>query len=144
MSSEIIRQQILAALKKLGPAAPRAITDEVGVDQSIVSYHLRELVKAKALKASGTTSARVYALPEQKLEATKGAPQRRKKSKGNGRRAKPKPRAPRAQPTAPLFLPAITEDWRLVIVQQDGVHAVFTPEQTQAIADLLLTHFEAS
>lgn len=137
-----LRINILTTLRKLGPSSPRTIVDKVGVEQSIVSYHLRQMVKAKELKAAGTTSSRVYALPDQKIEAAPSAPpQRRKKSKGNGKRAKPKPRAPRTQPAAPLFLPAITEDWRLVIVT-DGAPAVFTPEQTQAIADLLLTHFE--
>lgn len=139
----ISKEQILAALKKLGPSSPTAIANSVGAEPSAISYHLRGMLEAKNLKAAGTSNNRIYALPDQDLEGAKSAPpQRLKKSKGNGKRAQPKPRALRAQPAAPLFLPAITEDWRLVIVQQDGVHAVFTPEQTQAIADLLLTHFE--
>lgn len=137
----ISKDQILATLKQLGPSSPTAIANSMHAEASAIGYHLRSMLEAKTVKASGTSNNRVYALPDQKIESAPPAPPRGRKKKGNGKRPKAKPAAPRARPAAPLFLPAITEDWRLVVVQESG-HAVFTPEQTQAIADLLLTHFE--
>ncbi len=137
MSTEEIKDKILAALKKLGPSSPRVIADQAGIDPGKVGYSLGLLLEAKAVKAAGTSNDRRYALPEQKFERAASGSRRKRKSP-----ATRKTPAPRATPL-PLFLPAFTEDYRLVIVQ-DGGHTIFTPEQTQAIADLLLTHFEAS
>lgn len=127
MATAQIREQIRSALKKLGPTPPVRIADHINVEIKKASYHMRGMLAAGELKAAGTSMDRRYALPDQKLP-------------GASAKHKPKKDAqPKAQ--APLFLPALTEDYRLVVVQ-DGGHHIFDQEQTQALADLLLTHFE--
>jgi len=136
MSTGDIQEKILTALKKLGPSSPRVIADQVGIDPGKVSYALGRLLKAKTLKAAGTSNDRVYALPEQKLES-------HRKKKNNGK-AKDKARAPQPPRTeTPLFLPALTEGNGLVLVRAGEEPLIFNPQQTLAIAGLLLTHFEA-
>jgi DNA-binding Lrp family transcriptional regulator len=127
-------KQILAALKKLGPSSPTAIGDSVGMEPSAVGYHLRTRLQKGELKAQGTSNNRRYALPEQKFSADtppqKGKPAARKPAAA----AKPRP--------AGDFIAAITFDHRAVLIE-DGTVRVFSPERTQAIADLMLNHFEA-
>jgi len=139
----IAKEQILAALKKLGPSSPTAVANSLGAEPSAVGYHLRNMLAAKTIKAAGTTNNRVYALPDQDMQGVKSAPpQQRKKpaKRGNGARAG----TPRARSAAPAdsFLPAYTADDRMVIVHQGEAAQIFSAEQTQAIADLLLDHFE--
>lgn len=137
----IDKEQILAALKKLGPSSPTTIANTMNAEPGVIGYHLRNLLAAKAVKAAGASNSRVYALPDQDLAGAKTASQRRKAKKA-AKRAAPQPRAPLPRPAAALFLPAFTEDSRLVIVHDAG-HTLYTPEQTQSLADLLLNHFEA-
>jgi DNA-binding Lrp family transcriptional regulator len=136
------QEQILAALKKLGPSAPRVIADTTGLDPSVCSYHLLALLKAKALKAAGTSNDRVYALHEQKLQSTPSAPPQKRKAPAKRRKAA-KSAQPRATARPSAFLPAMTADLSLVLVNGTAAPQIFNPEQTQAIADLLLNHFEA-
>jgi DNA-binding Lrp family transcriptional regulator len=128
-------EKIITALRKLGPSAPFRIADRIGLTPSACSYRLSKMLKAGALKAGGTSLDRLYALPDQELEGAASAPPR----KGNG---KPKPAA-RQKPAAQAgdFLPAMTADMRLVIVN-GAAPAVFTSEQTEAIAQVVLQHFE--
>src|SRR4051812_8598827 len=63
-----VRPLIIAALEKLGPSSPRQILDKVGGPESRLSYYLNVMAKAGALRATGVSSARVYALPSQKLD----------------------------------------------------------------------------
>lgn len=151
MSSNV-PEQITAALKKLGPSAPRVIADSLGLEPSTVGYHIKEMLKAKTLQATGATLNRVIALPDQKIDAEITPPQRRKpsrKKKGNGAGYKKKPkarkaRAPRATAPTPEhpFIPAIDADMRLVCLN-GGAPAVFSVAQTEKIATLLLQHFKA-
>ena len=132
----IDKEQILAALKKLGPSSPTAIANSMSAEPSAVGYHLRAMLKDKTLKAAGASNSRVYALPEQKFEAATGAPpQERKYSK------RAKPAGTRTAEPVGIFLPAFTADQRLVVLN-GVVPQLYSPEQTQAIADLLLQHFE--
>ena len=137
----ITKEQILAALKKLGPSSPTAIGNTLGAEPSSVGYHLRNMLKDKSVKAAGTSNDRLYALPEQPIEGVKAAPpqeRRKRKKAGNRKGATPS----RARAATPLYLPAFTAEQGMVIVQDGQAPQIFSPEQTQAIADLLLIHFE--
>lgn len=143
------KEAITAALRKLGPASPTVIANATGDAVSKVSYHLRSMLAGKELKASGKTMGRLYALPEQNFpEAGDTPPQggkRKKKGKRPGSKKTRKPRrarTPRATAKRSSFTPAITCDHALVLIE-DGVVRTFTPEQTSAIADLMLAHFDA-
>jgi DNA-binding Lrp family transcriptional regulator len=126
---------ITAALKKLGPSSPRVIADETGIDPGALGFHLRTMAKAGTLTATGTTMNRVYTLVAGAAAPTRATPpQKRSKKARKQKRAR----------TAAVerFIPAIDADARLVIVNGAEPH-IFNPEQTSAIAALLLGHFEA-
>ena len=139
----INKEQILAALKKLGPSSPTAVANSMGAEPSAIGYHLRNMLAAKTIKAAGTSNSRVYALPDQDIEGVKSAAPQQRKKPGKRRKGK-RAAAPRARSTAALdaFLPAITAGLGLVICNGAQAPQVFSPEHTQAIADLLLNHFE--
>lgn len=140
------KQQILAALRKLGPSSPLVIADKIGVAGSACGYHLRAMSAAGELKAQGKSNSRVYALPDQEFPAA-GAPpqaQKPKKKKKAGKRGKAKKaRATLTRTTAPEFIPGLTADGGLVIVGHADAPLTFNPEHTSKLADLLLAHFEA-
>lgn len=129
MSSK--KDEILAAIKKLGPSSPTQVANSTGMDPSLAGYHLRAMAKAGTLTATGKTTGRLYAIGDGKA-ATRSTPQKGKKP----------PKAPRAKPAeAERFIPAIDSDNRLVLVNgSEPLH--FTAPQTEAIAALLLQHFE--
>lgn len=135
-------EKILAALKTLGPSSPRALADHLKVDPGKLSYHLRTMLAAKTIQASGTTSGRLYALPGQKIDGATPPPSRKKhtkKAKGKHRKS----RAARQATTAPAaesataFVPAYTADGRLVIVADNTPPQIFSTAQTEAVAQLL-------
>lgn len=127
------QQQILDALAKLGPSKPFVIADKTGIAPANCGYHLRTLLSSGQLKASGTSNDRVYALASQKSGGD-APPQRAKK---NG--------TPRTRPAAAAtgFLPAFTADQRLVVIEEDRAARIFSTDETQKLADLLLQHFNA-
>lgn len=138
-----LKEQILAALKKLGPSSPSVIADNIGADPGRVGYYARQMIEAKAIKAAGTSGDRVYALPDQKIEGVRAAPpQNGKKPRKSGKPQAAKPARKGAAAPNDSFLPAFTADQRLVLVQDGQSAQVFSVERTSAIADLLLNHFE--
>lgn len=136
-------QQVLAALKKLGPSKPREIVDHIGADQAAVKKALKELLAAGDVKASGKTTGRIYALPGQEFQAA-DAPQQRKQKKGGKRKAGKKTRTTRPRPAAAAdaFLPTVDADRNLVLIN-DAAVTRFNDAQTLAIATLLSQHYEA-
>lgn len=147
------KEQIIAALKKLGASGPTALANATGDAVSKVSYHLRKLAAAGELKAQGTTHARLYALPEQKFPAPASAPPQggRKRAKKKGAAGKKKTRKPRrttARATAPAngnaeFIAAVDAQMGLVLVGAGPQPLRFNVAQTSKIAELLFTHYEA-
>lgn len=129
------KQQILDVLAKLGPSKPLIIADKTGIAPANCSYHLLSLARSGQLKASGKSNNRVYALTGQKPMADDAPPQPRKKKNGAQR--------PRSTAPAAGFLPAFTADQRLVVIEQDRAARIFSTDETQQLADLLLQHFEA-
>lgn len=73
MKKNDIAAAIRAALQKLGPSAPRAVLDEIGSTERKVGYHLRKMLAAKELKASGTSMDRIYALRGQRIPGARPA-----------------------------------------------------------------------
>jgi DNA-binding transcriptional ArsR family regulator len=132
-----IRDEILAALKKLGRSAPLVIADTVGGSASKCGYHLRALEQAGAVKAEGRGRARTYALAG-------GAGGGRTKKKRKGRKARRAQGTPRQQrQVAAAFIPALTAGGGLLVVGHGAAPLTFTPDQAAAIADLLFQHYEA-
>lgn len=118
---------IIAALNKLGPAAPRAILDEVGGSERKVGYHLRKMLAARALKASGTSMDRIYALPGQRIPGARTS-------------AHVEPRATLGTVmTLHEPLAARTADGRIVLIHADGpgVPTVLGAEFAGPLAELL-------
>ncbi len=137
------REQILAALKKLGPSSPGVIADKIGVADSACGYHLRVLAAAGELKVQGKSNSRRYALPDQEFEAADAPPQDRKPRKKTKQRKSANTRTTRARPAAePEIIAAITHDARIVLIE-NGAVKTYSPQQSSAIADLVLTHFSA-
>lgn len=135
------REQILAALKKLGPSSPTAIANATGISPSLTGYYLRALLKDDQVKAAGTSNDRVYALPDQKLDGT--PPQERKQKKGGKRKAGKKTRAVRPRTAAETtFLPTVDAERNLVLIDGGSVTR-FNDAQSLAIATLLSQHYEA-
>lgn len=118
---------ILAALKKLGPSAPRVLLDELGGSDSKLSYYLRKMRMAKQLKATGRCNARIYALPAQRLRGATSAAERSSKA------APP----PEAQPAA--VLASKTADGRIVLCFAGRAEApiVLAPHFSTPLAELL-------
>jgi hypothetical protein len=90
-----MQEQILAALKKLGPSSPGQIADHLGTDGTKLGYHFKALLEAGTIKATGSTSTRRLALPDQDL-ATALPAQPRERTKR--RKAKHAKRPRRASP----------------------------------------------
>lgn len=141
----ITKEQITAALQRLGPSAPRGVADHLGAEASALSHHVRAMLKDGELKAAGRTMDRVIALPDQKIEGTKSAPPQRRparKKKSKLRKgAAPSTPQPKPKP-ADDFIPAFTADARLVIVNGSTPPQIFTPQQTERMATLLASYFE--
>jgi hypothetical protein len=145
------REQIAAALKKLGASKPRVIADRTGIDPQALKRELKAALAEGALKAQGATKGRVYALPDQAFaEAEAGGGRgaktggKAKKKKGK-RRAKQGVRAAQAEGTvaaAPGFIAAITAEMELVIVGE-GAPLRLSSAQTLKVAELLAMHFGA-
>lgn len=76
----------------------------------------------------------VYERKPRDANAASATPQQPKAPRKYTRRARP--------PEAKRFIPAYTADDRLVLVNGGGEPQIFDPEQTAAIATLLLNHFE--
>lgn len=159
--------KIISALKKLGPSRPFQIADSSGIDPERLKNYLPPLLKRGAAKAAGATSRRLYALPDQDLKAAldalpppSGKPKRPKKAK-RGRPSKAKAAKHRHQAFAPRsayrklagelkrpsrangeFIAALTHE-RCIVLFRDGAPQTFSREQSLAIADLVLDHFEA-
>lgn len=138
----LTKDQITAALRKSGPMLIGALASSLDVDRAALQYHLKGMPD---LKYGGSRIARQVALADQKIEAAEDTPPKKRNGKARkGHRAKkPAPRpTPPKQPDEPEFLPAVTADARLVIL--NGVHRpqIFTPQQTEDIATLLGGRFE--
>jgi hypothetical protein len=145
------RDQILANIKPDEYISPNALAKRIGggMKATNLSYHLRAMLKDKTLTAIGATTGRQYAIAD-------GAPPQQRKAKKPTKKTRPakttrkptKPRKPAAPPpAAPVdapeaFPPALTVDKRLVLVGMNAPAQIFTPEQTLAIADLVLDQFE--
>lgn len=134
-------EQIIAALKKIGPASPTAIAAQLQADKGAVGRQLRAML-GDQLNAAGKSRDRIYALPEQKLEGARSAPGARPKKpgkkKGGARKAR---KVRRARAVAePLFIPTVHAESRLVLVT-DAPPLHFTEQQTVAIATLLGLHY---
>jgi hypothetical protein len=143
----ISKEQITAALRKLGPSSPGALADHLQVERSALSPHIGAMLVAKELKAAGVTKSRRIALPDQKIyeTTTRSAPKKSKRApakKPKKSRKKSPARAPNAA-AEPEVLPAFTADDRLVLVRGAQPPLIFSPADTQAIATLLCSHFEA-
>lgn len=140
-----MQEQILAALKKLGPSSPGQVADHLGEASSSIGYHLKRMLDAGTIKAQGATSGRRIALPDQDFGAPPSAPTKGKKKHRKAKHAKarkaPTPRAQRAATPAERFIPTVDAERRLVIVNA-GEPLIFNDEQTAAIATLLFTHYD--
>jgi ParB/RepB/Spo0J family partition protein len=64
-----MQDQILAALKKLGPSSPGQIAEHLGTEGTKLSTHFKALLDAGTIKATGVTRGRRLALPDQDLAA---------------------------------------------------------------------------
>lgn len=142
-----MQDKITAALTKLGPVSPGELADHLSVGSSKLGYHIKVMLDAGTLKASGSTGNRRIALPDQKLDPASTPPQRRKKAtkaKAKPKRAAPKARAPQpAAAPAGDFLTAITADCRLVLFNPGSAKPlVLTEDQTERVAELMYAHFE--
>jgi DNA-binding transcriptional ArsR family regulator len=71
-----MQEQILAALKKLGPSSPGAIADHLETEAGKLSYHFKQLLDAGTMKATGSGRRRQLALADQAFAAaaTEAAP----------------------------------------------------------------------
>jgi hypothetical protein len=147
--ASVTKEQITAALKKLGPSKPGEVADHLGADYSSgMKYTVKSMLDAGELKAIGATVSRRIALPDQKFDEAGAPPQERQKpaKRKGGRKAKHarKPRsapAPRTSSAAAVrFIPTVDADKRLHIINgSDPVS--FSDAQTEAIATLLLQHY---
>lgn len=144
-----MQDKITAALQKLGPCAPGALAQHLEVEASTLAYHVKKMLDEGTLKATGTTASRRLALPDQELTADNTAEPRpaKKHGKRKGHRtAKPAGKASPAARTVARpgerFIPTVDMHSRLVIVNGGEPH-IYTAEQTEAIAKLLFTHYEA-
>jgi DNA-binding transcriptional ArsR family regulator len=143
-----MQEQILAALKKLGPSSPGAIADHLETEAGKLSYHFKQLLDAGTMKATGSGRRRQLALADQAFAAaaTEAAPPQRRKKHKKAKHAKPARRAaarraPRAAVPAERFIPTVDAERRLVIVN-GGEPLIFSDAQTEAIATLLFTHYD--
>lgn len=141
----VTKEQILAALKKLGPSSPGALADHLEVDQ-LPGTLIKQLLDAKELKATGAARGRRIALPDQQFDAADAPPQQRKPKAGKKRKgpkakkARKAPRARTADTPAPRFIPVVDAEKRLHII--NGSEPVsFSDAQTEAIATLLFQHY---
>lgn len=145
------KEQITAALKKLGPSAPRAVADHLGMDSAVLSYHVRAMLEANPhqLKAAGKTSDRIIALPDQKIEEARPAPKTtapkknrkpKRKKKGGAKVRRSVRKAPMPEPE---LLAAFATDDRLVLIRHAQDPQIFSSAETRAIADLICSRFEA-
>jgi hypothetical protein len=128
-----LADKLIAALEKRGPSSPRVLADHIGEEPDRIKYQLGQLVKAGKLKAHGATLGRLYALPVQKFP--NGAP-----------KAPPPVKAARATPRAngrAGFIPALTAERELVVIEDSALRLHLTHEQTLKLADLILDNFEA-
>ena len=140
-----MQEEITAALRQHGPCSRRALTTHVGVVSSTLHRHLSAMLAAGAVKAAGKTIDRRYGLPDQDLAAAAGEPppprsKGRKHKKRGKARAVRRAAAPRHAAPAGRFLATVDARSCLVLIN-GGAPQVFTVEQTQAIATLLLTHY---
>jgi DNA-binding Lrp family transcriptional regulator len=147
-----MQEQILAALKKLGPSSPGQIADHLGTDGTKLGYHFKALLEAGTIKATGSTSTRRLALPDQDLATALPAQPRERTKRRKAKHAKrprrakspsarPAARAPRERPApAERFIPAVDKDARLIIVNGGEPH-IYSEAQTEAIASLLFQHY---
>lgn len=142
----ITKDQIIAALKKLGPVSPGELADHLEVEQSALGYHVKKMLDAGELKAAGKTSGRRIALPDQKFEEGDATPQeqRRPKKKAKRKASAPRRAAPAPRPavvqTAPMA--AITTDFRIVIFNDQGAPAVLSEAQSEKVAELCHQFFK--
>ena len=124
------QQQILAVFKPNAWLKKSDIARASDVDIGMAGYYLKQLVDEGKLSAIGATGDRMFA-----LHGTAGAT-------GSA----PPPKAAPPRPAAPCnvtpFTPAMTADRRMVIVG-GSEPLMFSIEQTQSIADLVLDNFEA-
>jgi DNA-binding transcriptional ArsR family regulator len=131
-----MQEQILAALKKLGPSSPGHLAEHLGATSAVLKPHFRALLDAGAIKAAGVTKSRRLALPDQDLDGLRDAgrapPQPRKAKK-------PKSRKPRHAKRA--LHPHGRRALAPVIVNGAEPH-IFNEEQTAAIASLLFQHYD--
>ena len=145
-----IRSEIRAAIDT-GKKTAEAILDAcpgIKIRKQLLDnlYVLKGEGKLKTTITDNVTHWGVASWPE---KTTNAPPQQRKASKppkrktGKPRKAKPAaalPAAPVAD--AGAFPPSLTVDKRLVLVGMSPAPQIFTPEQTLAIADLVLDQFE--
>ena len=147
------QQQILAVFKPNAWLKKSDIARASDVDIGMAGYYLKQLVDEGKLSAIGATGDRMFALHGTAGATGSAPPPKAAKAprKGPaGKRAKtpkaPKPKAAPPRPAAPCnvtpFTPAMTADRRMVIVG-GSEPLMFSIEQTQSIADLVLDNFEA-
>ena len=156
-------EAITAALRKFGVMSPGELADHLGAETSALGPHLKKMLEAKQLKATGVTNRRRVALPDQEFptaDAPPSAPRKKKRTAGKKSNKKPngkgtrkhrrtrasKPEAPATPPAeaAEDFTAAITADGRLVVLESGQQACIYTPAETNRIADLLLAHYEAA
>jgi DNA-binding Lrp family transcriptional regulator len=147
-----MQEQILAALKKLGPSSPGQIAEHLGTEGTKLSTHFKALLDAGTIKATGVTRGRRLALPDQDLAAPAPPPAARahQAPQGEARQAAAPRQGPeraarrssaRERPApAERFIPAVDKDARLIIVNGGEPH-IFSEAQTEAIASLLFQHY---
>jgi DNA-binding transcriptional ArsR family regulator len=142
------KDDILAALKKIGPCAPADLAKQLGVEGPALRYHLKPLIEGGEVKAAGNRRGLRIALPDQKLDAAADSPtppQHRRKARKPKRKSKER-KTRRAHKTslartAERFLPTVDVASRLVIVN-GGEPIIFDEPQTSAIAALLFQHYD--
>ena len=149
-----MRMQILAHMKRGLWMRPSEIATASGVERGKLSYQLSQLVAQKHLLAQGTTSTRRYALAGADAPDA-GTITRKAKTKPPKRETKPHKTATKAPPKTKAqpqkaaacnvqpFEAAMTADHRMVIIG-GAEPLIFSVEQTQSIADLVLENFEAA
>lgn len=137
-----VREQIFAVFKPGDVLSKAEIANASGVVVEKLGYYLNQLAEEGKIVAIGVSTARRFSLPD----ASSATPARARsrgsshKQRHNKRRATPAPAAARVGNVTD-FTAAMTFDRRMVLLGASEP-LVFSPEQTQQIADLMLANFE--
>lgn len=140
------KDTIIAALRKLGPAGPKAIAAKAGISKHLARTALELLSAEGEVKSTGNGRGLLFALKDQEFgaPAPKNQPAKRKKhgKKKSGGKAKRRRRAPEQPVRIAQEFHAAVDAKNCIVILVDGHAHRYTPEQSLAIAELAFMHFE--